>query len=68
MARIQIDIPHESLCQLMQLAALERRSTRAEAEVLLIKAIADYYAPVLRPESLDEEVVGIGGGEPQPAR
>jgi hypothetical protein len=64
MARMLIDIPGETLCQLMQLAMLERRPTRQQAEVILIRAVSELYAPALRPETFDHEVMSEGKWEP----
>lgn len=64
MARMLLEIPSETLCQLMQLATLERRPTRQQAEWVLIKAVSELYAPMLRLESFGHEVVNEGKREP----
>jgi hypothetical protein len=47
MARMQIEIPSETLVQLMQLATLERRPTKQQAEVILIRAVSELCVPML---------------------
>jgi hypothetical protein len=64
MARMLLEIPSETLCQLMQLATLERRPTRQQAEVILIRAVSELYSPVLHSESFDHEVMSEGKREP----
>jgi hypothetical protein len=59
MARLRLDISEESYLRLMEIATLERRPIDWQAEVMLIRAIADYYAPALRPEPL----AGLMAGE-----
>jgi hypothetical protein len=62
MARMQIEVPSETLVQLMQLATLERRPTRQQAEVILIRAVSELCAPMLRPAD-GQEISRAGEGE-----
>jgi len=63
MARIQLDIPAECLRQLMHIATHERRTTRAQAELMLEQVIAGYCSPMWAPD-VGGPAVGEQGREP----
>lgn len=64
MARIFIEIDRVIFSGLAQLAIMENRTTRAQAETLLAKVVAEICTPMLRSESFDHEVVSEGKREP----
>jgi hypothetical protein len=45
MARLRLDIGEDSYLQLMKIAAYERRPIGWQAEIMLLRAIADYCSP-----------------------
>jgi hypothetical protein len=53
--RLRVDIDSESYRRLQEIAVKERRPVGWQAEVLLIRAIAEYCAPVLRPDPSERE-------------
>jgi hypothetical protein len=53
MARIRLDIRQESYERLVEIAVAERRPPDWQAEWLLMKAIDEYFLPMLRPEAPD---------------
>jgi hypothetical protein len=52
--RLRIDLDTESFSRLMEIAAQERRPVGWQAEVLLIKAIAERYTPASKGGLSDE--------------
>jgi hypothetical protein len=51
--QLRIDIDGESFRRLMEIATRERRPIGWQAEVLLIKAIADYERPAPKASPVD---------------
>jgi hypothetical protein len=48
---LRLTIDSESYKRLVEIAVAERRPIGWQAEVMLMKAVAEYYAPSLRPQA-----------------
>jgi hypothetical protein len=59
MARLRLDIPEHCYERLMEIAVQERRPIDWQAEVILIRAVNEYFLPMLRPESPQVEPVSV---------
>jgi hypothetical protein len=57
--RLRLDIDQETYDRLIEIAIEEKRPIRWQAEVILAKAVADYFVPTLRSEPLDVPLAGI---------
>lgn len=57
--RLRLDIDTESYKRLMAIAVEQRRPIAWQAEVLLMQAIAEHFLPMLRPDPLEVEPVGV---------
>jgi hypothetical protein len=61
MARLRIDLPETCFRKLAEIAVRQRREIPGQAEILLMRALADIDTSTLRPEPLDREPVNAEG-------
>jgi hypothetical protein len=59
MARLRLDIRNDSYERLIQIAVQERRPVDWQAEVILMRAIDEYFLPMLRLESAEVEPANV---------
>jgi hypothetical protein len=57
--RLRLDISDDRWERLMEIAVAERRPVSWQAEVLLMRAIDEYFVPMLRPAE-DAALIGKG--------
>jgi hypothetical protein len=58
--KLRLELDAETFRRLMEIAVAERRPLGWQVEVMLIRAIAEYGSPALRPEPLE---VGSARGQ-----
>lgn len=59
MARLRLDIPKDRYERLMEIAVQERRPIDWQAEVILMRAIDEYFLPMLQSRPPERESAGV---------
>ena len=61
MLKIRLDLDQESFERLAEIAVAERRPIGWQAEVLLRRAISDWFSPAIRGEPAADSPAGMRG-------